>query len=339
MTGSESSAAVLRPCPVCGGESRFSFRSGDRLHEVPGEFDYAECTDCHAVFQTPTPTGAAIAAFYPDEYSPHRVGKTRQRNPLERAVLRARYGYRHLRSPLPDWLGRMVGLFAYRESVPFVPGGRMLDVGCGGGTNLRAMQSLGWEPHGVDFSALAVQTCRQSGLDVFHGELSQAGFPDGAFDLVSAHHVIEHVADPAALLREVFRIVKPGGMLLLRTPNSAALGRGWFGTDWYANDVPRHLTLFAPDNLALLAENAGFERCVIRTSSTPKVLLNSLDYRRGARSRNSRSRTSLRMLARIYMAAAAITGRGDEIFATFRKPASGESRRISRPALRAGAVH
>ena len=312
-------ATVLQPCPVCGGESRFSFRSGDRLHALPGEFDYAECTSCRAVFQTPTPSGDAIAAFYPDEYSPHRPGKARQPNPVERAVLRARYGYRHLRSPLPDWFGRVVGLFAYGKSVPWVPNGRMLDVGCGGGANLRAMQALGWEPHGVDFSPLAVQTCRQSGLDVFQGELSQAGFQDGAFDLVSAHHVIEHVADPAALLREMFRIVKPGGMLLLRTPNSAALGRGWFGADWYANDVPRHLTLFSPDNLVVLAEKAGFERSVIRTSSSPKVLLNSLDYRRGTPSPNSRSRKPLRMLARIYMAAAAITGRGDEIFAIFRK--------------------
>lgn len=321
MTRPNSAAAVLQPCPVCGGEGRFSFRSGDRLHQLPGEYDYAECTRCHAVFQAPMPTGDAIAAFYPDEYSPHRPGRARQPSPVERAVLRARYGYRHLLSPLPEWFGRMVGLFAYGKSLPFVPAGRMLDVGCGGGANLRAMQALGWEPHGVDFSALAVQTCRQSGLDVFHGELSQAGFPDGAFDLVSAHHVIEHLADPRALVREAFRILKPGGMLLLRTPNSAALGRAWLGTDWYANDVPRHLILFSPDNLALLVENAGFERCVIKTSSTPKTLLNSLDYRRGAHGQVSRSRRPLRMLARIYMAAAAITGRGDEIFAVFRKPA------------------
>ena len=320
MTGPGLAATVLQPCPVCGGESRFSFRSGDRLHALPGEYDYAECTGCQAVFQTPTPSGEAIAAFYPDEYSPYRIGKTRRRNPVERAVLRARYGYRHLESPLPDWLGRVVGLFAYGKSVPWMPNGRMLDVGCGGGANLRAMQALGWEPHGVDFNPVAVQTCRQSGLDVFHGELSQAGFPDGTFDLVSAHHVIEHMADPAALVREAFRILKPGGMLLLRTPNSAALGRAWLGTDWYANDVPRHLILFSPDNLALLVETAGFQRRVIKTSSTPKILLNSLDYRRGARGQVSKSRRPLRMLARMYMTAAAITGRGDEIFAIFRKP-------------------
>ena len=320
MSGSTTAAGALQPCPVCGGESRFSFRSGDRLHGLPGEYDYAECKGCQAVFQTPTPSVDAIAGFYPDEYSPYRIGKTRRRSPVERAVLRARYGYRHLESPLPDWLGRLIGLFAYGKSVPFVPNGRMLDVGCGGGTNLRAMQSLGWEPHGVDFNPVAVQTCRESGLDVFHGELSQAGFPDEAFDLVSAHHVIEHLADPAVLVREAFRILKPGGMLLLRTPNSAALFRDWFGADWYANDVPRHLVLFSPDNLALLVERAGFERSVIRTSSTPKVVLNSLRYRRGGQGKAAKSRTPLRMLARIYMMAAAITGRGDEVFAIFRKP-------------------
>jgi hypothetical protein len=71
----------------------------------------------------------------------------------------------------------------------------------------------------------------------------------------------------------------------------------------------------------LLVETAGFQQCVIKTSSTPKILLNSLDYRRGARGQVSKSRRPLRMLARIYMTAAAITGRGDEIFAIFRKPA------------------
>ena len=308
-------------CPICGGTGRFAYRETDRLHDLPGKFEYANCMDCGAVFQVPTPTAEQIASFYPEEYAPYQPGKQKQPNPIESAVLRSCYGYTHLDSSLPDWLGRLLGMLLYRDSIPYVPGGRLLDVGCGGGKYLLAMQRIGWQPQGVEFNEQAVATCRQSGLDVFQGELADAGLPDASFDLVTARHVIEHIADPAAFVAEIARVLKPGGMMVIKTPNAQALGRRWFGVDWYANDVPRHLILFSPANLRLLAENQGLRADITRTFSTPKIVLNSWDYRFNNPSESSKRKKLRRMLARSYVMSAALTGHGDEVFSIFRKPA------------------
>ena len=318
----DDTQAIDSPCPVCQGSGRFAFAGGDRLHDLPGEYRYAECTTCGAGYQAPTPTPEQIASFYPEEYAPYKPGKAKRRNPIERAVLHSQYGYSQVDSALPDWVGRLLATVAYRDAVPYMAGGRMLDIGCGGCKYLLAMQSLGWQPQGVEFNEFAVKTCRDAGLDVFQGELRDAAFDDATFDLVTARHVIEHIPDPVAFVREIHRIVKPGGMMVLKTPNSAALGRGWFGTDWYANDVPRHLVLFSPDNLKRLAEGAGFRSEVVRTFSTPKIVLNSWDYRQGNPGESSKKNKAMRAVARLYVMASALSGRGDEVFAIFRKPAN-----------------
>ena len=196
----------------------------------------------------------------------------------------------------------------------------MFDVGCGGGKYLVAMQGLAWQPYGVEFNAQAVKACREAGLDVFQGELSEAGFTDDSFDLVTARHVIEHMPQPTDFVRELYRVVKPGGMMVLKTPNSQALGRGWFGDDWFANEVPRHLVLFSPANLKQLAENTGFIQTVSETFTTPKIVLNSWDYRQQNPPESSKRKKLPRLIARLYVMAAAASGRGDELFAIFRKP-------------------
>ncbi len=287
---------------------------------LPGEFHYATCSRCQAVYQTPMPDGATIAGFYPDDYDIYRPARVKERNALQKAVLRARYGYRHLSSPLPDGLGRLAGAFAYRNSIPYRPDGRLLDIGCGSGKFLRSMQRLGWQAQGVEFNTSAVQLCRDAGLEIFQGELAEAAFPDNHFDLVTARHLIEHIADPKPFIREIFRILKPGGTMVLITPNSQALGRGWFGTNWYANEVPRHLILFAPGNLRQLATQAGFQTVAMRTSSSPKIFLNSWDYLTHNTGKPSKHRKIRRFLARAYVLAAALSRSGDEIFARFQKP-------------------
>ena len=291
---------------------------------LPGEYDYSQCTACSTVFQSIMPSPEKIASFYPDDYSPYKPSKNKEKNPLEKAVLRTKYGYSHLRSKIPDWLGKAAGLFLYKDSTPFNNKGKLLDIGCGGGKYLRSMKDLGWDVEGVEFNSGAVQTCRDMGLKVHQGELIDAPLEENAFDVVTARHVIEHIPNPSSFVVEIFRILKPGGIMILRTPNSMALGRSWFGTNWFANDVPRHLILFSPKNLELLAKKAGFNQFKSETFSSPKIVLNSWDYYAQNRGTPSKKRKLRRMLARVYVAAAAITNRGDEIFSIFIKPKDAE---------------
>jgi 2-polyprenyl-3-methyl-5-hydroxy-6-metoxy-1,4-benzoquinol methylase len=145
--------------------------------------------------------------------------------------------------------------------------GVLLDVGCGDGSFLACMQSRGWDVAGVDFDAKAIATAkRKHGLDLHHGDLADVYFPADTFDAITLNHVIEHVPRPLDLLLACRRILKPGGRLIMATPNSASMGHQWFGCHWRELDPPRHLHIFSPANLAECARRAGFH--VLRADST-----------------------------------------------------------------------
>jgi SAM-dependent methyltransferase len=145
--------------------------------------------------------------------------------------------------------------------------GALLDVGCGDGSFLVRMKSRGWDVAGVDFDAKAIATAkRKHGLNLHHGDLAQVNFPGDKFDAITLNHVIEHVPLPLDLLAECRRILKPGGRLIVVTPNSVSMGHQWFGRHWKGLDPPRHLHIFSPGNLAGSARRAGFH--ILRADST-----------------------------------------------------------------------
>jgi len=182
------------------------------------------------------------------------------------------------------------------------------------------LRALGWEVRGVEFNAGAVEVCRGSGLNVFHGDLPSAGFTENSFDMVSARHLIEHLPDPNRFMAEIARILKPGGYLYIRTPSSKALGRRIFGKYWFPNEVPRHLVMFSPENLTLLAQRHGLTQGRVKLQTSPKFVLNSLDYALGREGETSKKSSLRRLIARLlYVWPARLTGLGDEIIAIYEK--------------------
>ncbi|MDN5882000.1 MAG: class I SAM-dependent methyltransferase, partial [Nitrosospira sp.] len=145
-------------------------------------------------------------------------------------------------------------------------GGRLLEIGCGGGGQLEFLRHLGWQAEGLDLDPVAVEVASARGLTVHAGSLKEQGFPDRYFDAVVSSHVIEHVHDPVGLLRECGRILRPGGKLVVVTPNTASWGHRWFRSSWLALDPPRHLHLFNPVSLRRAAAEAGLT--VYRLTST-----------------------------------------------------------------------
>jgi 2-polyprenyl-3-methyl-5-hydroxy-6-metoxy-1,4-benzoquinol methylase len=136
-------------------------------------------------------------------------------------------------------------------------GGRLLDVGCATGDFLVRMRELGWDVYGVDIDSNAVKIARDHNrLDVFDGTLEQACFPDDAFDAVTMSHVIEHVADPLQILKETYRILKPGGKLVLTTPNMHSLCHKIYKSSYYHLDIPRHFYILSTKSIRICAESA-----------------------------------------------------------------------------------
>jgi SAM-dependent methyltransferase len=94
-------------------------------------------------------------------------------------------------------------------------------------------------------------------LDVFAGEITDAGFADNSFDIVTMWDVLEHVRDPLRVLCEVRRILRPGGLLLCSTPNVDSVDANLFGRYWIGYDFPRHLYVFSSSTLGRLLRQAG----------------------------------------------------------------------------------
>jgi SAM-dependent methyltransferase len=146
--------------------------------------------------------------------------------------------------------------------------GRLLDVGCGNGSFLVNMRALGWDVAGVEPDAKSAGLAKeQFGLHVTVGTLEESNVDSNSFDCITAHHTIEHMFDPIAFLRESFRILRPGGKLVVTTPSVPSLGHRIFRRCWRGLEPPRHLYIFSPRALGACVERSGYELETLRTSA------------------------------------------------------------------------
>lgn len=137
-------------------------------------------------------------------------------------------------------------------------GGRLLEIGCACGFLLQAARERGFAAQGVEMSAWASAYARdQLGLDVRTGTLEAAAFADGQFDVVVLADVIEHLFDPPATVREIRRVLAPGGRLLLLTPDVGSLMARLAGPRWWGL-LDDHYFYFSRSTLRRLLEREGF---------------------------------------------------------------------------------
>lgn len=138
-------------------------------------------------------------------------------------------------------------------------GARVLDAGCGIGYGAAILAGAGTTVTGIDASAEAVATARRecpAGRFVV-GDVLRLPFRDGGFDAAVCLEVIEHVPDPALLVAELARVLRPGGVLFLSTPN-ARMERLHARSIGYGEN-PYHISLLGPAQLRRLLRGAGLE--------------------------------------------------------------------------------
>lgn len=177
---------------------------------------------------------------------------------------------------VPDFINQRLdeilsGFSVYRQN------GRLLDVGFGAGTLLEAAERAGWKPYGVDVSESASAHARSLGFEVFCGTLQAANYPDNHFDVITASEVLEHVPDSEGVLREIARVLRPGGLLWMTTPHARGVSSYLLGLNWSIVSPPEHLQLFSVPALKKMLDQNGL-RCIRVTTEgvNPYELLQGL---------------------------------------------------------------
>jgi SAM-dependent methyltransferase/rubredoxin len=191
-------------CAVCGLAEPRPYRTGMyAIGEV--RFDLGRCPGCGLVYIEPRPDGPTLDRMYddPDYYNGGYNLGVETENYFERK---------------DELLAQYDGEVAQLEGEVGAPGA-LMELGSAGGFFIEAARRRGWRVQGVELSPPAARYSKQElGLEVFEGQLDQAPFPEAGFDVVVADNVLEHTTDPEQVLRDLNRLLVPGGHALIVVP-------------------------------------------------------------------------------------------------------------------------
>lgn len=221
-------------CPVCQAPDVVFFA-------VKNFCDIYKCQNCGLLFVWPKPD--SMANVYSQDYFKGGEGG---------------YGYVDYEA---DKLAMAAIWEVYLERMEkFLPNrGKLLDVGAATGVFLRAAKKRGWAVSGIEPVDWAAQKARVAGLEVKTGALSDFSDETGNYDAITYFDVFEHLADPSAELDLIYKILKPGGLLVVNTPDAGSLLARILGRRWHLLTPPEHLNIFNQNNLTRLLKKRGFE--------------------------------------------------------------------------------
>ncbi len=228
-------AVVRYPCTIKQGESG-DWRAFRCTHSGYGQHHtIVQCRQCGLVYTDPRPDGHDIIETYQTVedllYIEEREGRV--------------LTFEHHLKPLERLTGS--------------PNGRpLLDVGCYTGVFVEIAAGHGWDAWGVEPSRWAVEQAQARGLHVVQGTLETADLPQATFDVVTMWDVIEHVTDPLRTLQQAYRLLKPGGLVVVHTidiesPFARLMGARW---PWL---MEMHIYYFSRRTLRAMLEKCGFQ--------------------------------------------------------------------------------
>lgn len=227
-------------CWVCGGHAEFrrlQVRDADRGVDA---YSLTLCSACRSGALEPPPPAEVLSRHYDASY--YGGGDSKFAAPLQAIVN----------------LSTRMRARSIRNSLPGAPAPLVLDVGCGRGSLLAELAGLG--ARGIGLERTAPASFRgHADFELRVGELADQRFPAASFDAVMLWHSLEHLDDPQAILLEICRITKPGGLLLIAVPNNASWQARFFGSNWFHLDVPRHLYFFGHAGLLRLLRHQGYQ--------------------------------------------------------------------------------
>ncbi len=221
-------------CPTCGSK-HLTLLSDVSLQGKAPFLSTALCDNCGHVFRAVRPTEAWFFNAFDERHTRQQAAGINPINPEVEADRYKRY----------EAIGKY--LKSHFSTVKSV-----LDVGCGPGTGLQALNLLGFESTGIDADESRAKIAVENGLDVFIGAWRDYNSDEG-FDMVSCIHSLEHFYEPSQFLKEIADRVKEGGYLYIEVPDTLDHVKDWNDSLYLA-----HISNFNQHSLALLAASAGW---------------------------------------------------------------------------------
>jgi len=228
-------------CPVCAeSEVIWHLAAPDRFHLRDVPYELVRCKSCGLVWQKNPPPPSEIGKHYGEDY---HIGITNAGD-----------------SSPGRWALQNTSIAKFKS------GGNLLDLGCSAGAFLNSMKSTSWRLHGIEISPEEAKHARErTGADVFVGDIFDAPFEPGHFDVITSFDVLEHLYEPKRVIEKINYWLKPGGIYYLAVPNIASWEANLLKSYWYGLEMPRHLFMYSPRSLRALAGSAGLTEVLCST--------------------------------------------------------------------------
>jgi len=270
-----SIGANIEACKICGNKNHSLLikRVSKVVMKADGEYSIMRCKECTHCFTSPIPSDKYLAKAY-ENFGPHK------NHPSYKRLKRLKFIKNH----------KIFGLFyvvLYKlvgaRFSPFFKSNKrhMLDVGCGSGQFLIDMKQLGWEVTGQDMYKGAGQFAIDEGIDInicSLSSMSEDSLNMNRFDIITGWHVLEHTHEPIEFVKAIYKMLKPGGKIVIEVPNADCLERYIFGKDWWSWMTPIHLQHFNKTSLKKVMLDSGFIE--IRGTTKKTHIIHSLRKKR-----------------------------------------------------------
>lgn len=245
MTNTASSSPLeTATCPICGPSAQAVLRYAFDPYNV------VACSNCGLNYLSPRLTQEAILKLYKDEayYNSNISGQ----------------GYDEYMEISDNWVKTFT--LRLKQVAPYKSSGKALDIGCGPGYFLTAAQKLGFDVYGLDPSDYIVAQAQKTwGDKVQLGLIESANYAPESFDLVVAFDTFEHIYDPKKFLSAIHKVLKPGGVLAITTPDPTSTLSKISGKNWVSYKLPEHVFYWSPETIRkILAED--FDVLEVRTA-------------------------------------------------------------------------
>jgi SAM-dependent methyltransferase len=333
-------------CYLCGKDTYETIISSHSTTSTPFEtsvknrdevFKLVKCKSCGLHYLNPRPIKQQIGYYYSEDYDPHIplkrkkpkkgklfAGKWIDFKKRVRELVRINYfnypcNPGEDRKSLSSYKKILLWFFylAYRSRLNIIPysgEGKILDIGCGNGRYLTAMKKQGWQTYGIEINSKASKYAREElHLDVSTGDLLNCKYQDKFFDVITMWHSLEHLYEPILTLKEVKRILKDDGLLVIAVPNIASFAAKVFKEHWHQLEIPIHLIALTPDSITKMLDSAEFKKTKIFYDRRHSPLRHSLHNLNDGKYRLLSNLSRFKMLIKMFNFVLAMLGAGEII--------------------------